>query len=84
MFKFAASDTREKSESTSSAVHIEEDRYAFKYTQEYKTLEGKLKHDSARKQLGIYWGVIGDKLESDWGVNTGSAHQLLGIVINNH
>ena len=62
-FKFSASEARENFGSSSSSVHIEEDRYEFPSTQEYQNLEGKLKHDSNGGQLGSGWGAI----RSDWG-----------------
>ena len=41
---FAASEARKKFDSTASAVQIEDDWYVSSYTQEYQTLEAKMKH----------------------------------------
>ena len=62
-FKFAASEARKKSDSTASAVQREEYRSASPSTQEYQTLEGKLKHDSTGGQFGIDRGSIGERIQ---------------------
>ena len=46
VFKFSPSEARDKFDSTASSVQIEEDRSTSPYTQQYKKVEVKLKHDS--------------------------------------
>ena len=45
LLKYADSEARKKSDSTSSAVQIEEYRSVYPSTQEYQKLEGKVEHD---------------------------------------
>ena len=60
-FKFSASDSRKKFDSTASAVHIEEDQSTYPPTHQNKKLEGKLKHRVkwSMIQPGSYQGLMG-------------------------
>ena len=58
MFEFSAYDTGKNFDSTDSEVQREDDWSTSPSTQEYQKLEGKLKHDLTREQLGGDCGVI--------------------------
>ena len=59
---------RKKSNSTASALHREDDRYASTSTKKYQKLEGKLNHSLTGEQSGRNQGAIGERSGRKYGI----------------